>query len=478
MATEGSAALTPAELALLRGRLTALAAPGADPAALADAAGETVAAILAARTPRPAGAPGPGPAHETDPARRIVITGMGAMTALGLSVEAFWDGLISGRSGVVPITGFDTSAYPSRIAAQIRDFDPAVWIDRKEARRMSRATQLIVSAARQALQDSGLTIPEAGADDIGVFIGSGTTALPETEETVRAIVKGGGPRVSPFFVGTVLPNMPAGQLGIQLRLRGPNAAVSSACAASSTAIGEAAEMIRRGAARAMIAGGVEAPICELGLAAFSATRAMSVRNDDPATACRPFAADRDGMVAGEGAGIVILERLDDALARGARIRAEVIGYGASCDAYHIVAPDSTGRGAALAIGRAVANAGLAPEEIDYISAHGTGTDLNDAMETRAVKTVFGDVAYRIPISGIKPQVGHLLAGCGAVEAVATVRALETGILPPTINHHAPDPQCDLDYVPNEARPAPIRVALSQTFGFGGQNAAVIFRRWD
>ncbi|MGI8587078.1 MAG: beta-ketoacyl-ACP synthase II [Chloroflexia bacterium] len=421
---------------------------------------------------------GRGLAYETDPARRVVITGMGALTAVGLCVDELWESLTAGRSGVVPITGFDTSAYPSRIAAQITDFDPEVFIDRKEARRMSRPTQLVVSAAKQALAESGLEMPEDGRDDVGVFIGSGTTSLPETEEAMRSIVRGGGPKISPFFVGMVLPNMPAGQLGIQFRLRGPNASVTSACAASSTSIGEGAEMIRRGAARAMLAGGVEAPICELGLAAFSATRAMSRRNDDPQGACRPFAADRDGMVAGEGAAILVLERLDDALARGAHIYAEVIGYGASCDAYHIVAPDITGRGAALAISRAVENSGLEPGEIDYINGHGTATELNDLMETRAVKTVFGDAAYHIPISVIKPMVGHLLAGCGAVEAVATVKSLETGILPPTINYHKRDPECDLDYVPNEARAAPIRVALSQTFGFGGQNAAVVFRKWD
>jgi 3-oxoacyl-[acyl-carrier-protein] synthase II len=483
MASDALAALTSAERATLRGRLTALLAgdgtPAADPATLADALGDMVAAILAER---PAPVPGTNAeqylGRETDPARRVVITGMGVITAAGLNVDTLWDNLVAGRSGVGPITRFDPAAYPSRIAAQINDFDPGQWIDRKEARRMSRPTQIIVAAARQALDDSGLPIPAEGADDVGVFIGSGTTSLPETEDAVRSIVKGGGPRLSPLFVGMVLPNMPGGQLGIQFRLRGPNATVSSACAASSTAIGEAAAMIRRGAARAMLAGGVEAPICELGLAAFSATRAMSTRNDDPTHACRPFAGDRDGMVAGEGGAILVLERLDLALARGAQIHAEVIGFGGSCDAYHIVAPDSTGRGAALAIGRAVASTGLGPEAIDYINAHGTATDLNDAMETRAVKQVFGDHAYRIPMSGIKPVVGHLLAGCGAVEAVATVKSLQTGILPPTINHHAPDPDCDLDYVPNEARTVPIRVALSQTFGFGGQNAAVVFRRWE
>lgn len=483
MGFDQQAALTPAEQAVLRGRVAALFGNNAgappDAARLADGVAAIVAGILAERGAlTPKATPRPGLAHETDPARRVVVTGMGAVSAIGLSVADFWANLVAGRSGVGPITRFDSAAYPTQIVAEVPDFDPARWIDRKEARRMSRPTQLVVAAARQALDDSALPIPEDGADDIGAFLGSGTTSLPETEETMRAIVRGGGPKVSPFFVGMVLPNMPAGQVGIQFKLHGPNATVTSACAASSTSIGEAAAMIRRGAARAMLAGGVEAPICELGLAAFSATRAMSTRNADPAGACRPFAGDRDGMVAGEGAAVLVLERLDTALARGAPIYAEVIGYGASCDAFHIVAPDPSGRGAALAVGRAVASTGLPPEAIEYINGHGTATDLNDAMETKAVKQVFGDYAYRIPISGIKPMVGHLLAGCGAIEAVATIQSLRTSILPPTINHHVPDPVCDLDYVPNEARHQAIRIALSQTFGFGGQNAAVVFRAWD
>ncbi|HUS15260.1 MAG TPA: beta-ketoacyl-[acyl-carrier-protein] synthase II, partial [Chloroflexia bacterium] len=441
--TQDTSPLTPVEQAALQGRLTALLGRDgtpADPAALAEQVAAALAGVLAERAPAPvATGSGRNLAFETDPTRRVVITGMGALTALGLNVDDTWAGMIAGRSGVGPITRFDSSLYPTHIAAEINGFDPTVWLDRKEVRRMSRPSQLIGAAAHMALADSGLPIPEGGADDVGAFVGSGCSSLPETEETMRLIFKGGGLKVSPFFVGMSLPNMPAGQLGITYGLRGPNATVSSACAASNTSIGEAAEMIRRGAARAMLAGGVEAPVCEFGLASFSATRAMSTRNDDPQGACRPFAGDRDGMVAGEGAGILILERLDYALARGAHIYAEVIGYGASCDAYHIVAPDSTGRGAALAIGRALASTGLAPEDIEYINGHGTATDLNDAMETRAVKTVFGDTAYKIPISVIKPMVGHLLAGCGAVEAVTTVKALETGILPPTINHHVPDP---------------------------------------
>jgi len=481
MTVNSQAGLTPVEQATLQGRLTTLlggdAAP--DTATLTAAIGDAVAAILDARmAPAPAPPAQPGLAFETDPARRVVVTGMGAITAVGGDVPGFWESLLAGRSGVRALTRFDAAAYPSRIAAEIPDFDPTVYIDRKEVRRMSRPSQLIVAAATQALADAGLPIPPAGRDDIGVLIGSGTTSLPETEETMRQIVRGGGPKVSPFFCAMVLPNMPGGQLGIHFKLRGPNATTTSACAASSTAIGEAAAMIRRGAARAMITGGVEAPLCELGLAAFSATRAMSTRNDDPAHAARPFSADRDGMVAGEGAGALVLERLDDALARGAHIYAEVIGSGGSCDAFHIVAPDPSGRGAALAIGRTLASSGLRPEDVDYINGHGTATDLNDSMETRAVKAVFGDHAYRIPLTVIKPMVGHLLAGCGAVEAIATIKALETGILPPTINYTTPDPACDLDYVPNEARRLPIRVALSQTFGFGGQNAAVLFRRWD
>ncbi len=417
-------------------------------------------------------------AHERDPRKRVVITGLGVITACGQSVSAYWDNLVHGRSGVTMIENFNASSYPTLFAAEIKNWDPTRWINWRDVKRMSRATQFVVSAARQAMDDSGFPVPEGGTDQLGVLIGSGTTALPETEAEVRILITKGGRKVSPFFVPMSLPNMPAGQLGIQFGALGWNAALTSACAASTTAIGEGAEIVRRGQVTAMLVGGTEAPLCELGLAAFSNLRALSTRNEDPVGACRPWDKTRDGMVGGEGAGMMVIERLDHALARGAHIYAEIIGGGGSCDAYHIVAPDPSGRGGAVAIRRALESAGIAPEAVDYINAHGTGTDLNDSMETRAIKTAFGDAAYKVAISSTKSMVGHLLAGCGAVEGVATVMALQDGIIPPTINLHTPDPECDLDYTPNEARRADLRIAMSENFGFGGQNSAVIFRRWD
>ncbi len=417
-------------------------------------------------------------AHERDPRKRVVITGLGVISACGQSVPDYWDNLTHGRSGVSMIENFNASSYPTLFAAEIKNWDPTRWINPRDVKRMSRATQFVVSAARQAVDDSGFQVPAGGTDQLGVLIGSGTTALPETEAEVRILVTKGGRKISPFFVPMSLPNMPAGQLGIQFGAVGWNAALTSACAASTTAIGEGAEIIRRGHVTAMLVGGTEAPLCELGLAAFSNLRALSTRNEDPLGACRPWDKTRDGMVGGEGAGMMVIERLDYALERGAHIYAEVIGGGGSCDAYHIVAPDPTGRGGAVAIRRALESAGIAPEEVDYINAHGTATDLNDPMETRAIKQVFGDAAYKVAISSTKSMVGHLLAGCGAVEGVATVMALQDGIIPPTINLHTPDPECDLDYTPNEARRADLRIAMSENFGFGGQNSAVIFRRWD
>ena len=468
--------------ARLRGQITGLLAEGSP------AAGEVIqqelegllAELLARRehgTPQAQPAP-QGWAHERDPRKRVVVTGLGVITSCGQSVPEYWDNLVHGRSGVSLIENFNAAIYPTLFAAEIKNWDPTKWINWRDVKRMSRATQFVVSAARQAMDDSGFPVPEGGTDQLGVLIGSGTTAMPETEAEVKVLMTKGGRKVSPFWVPMSLPNMPAGQLGIQFGALGWNAAITSACAASTTAIGEGAEIIRRGQVTAMLVGGTEAPLCELGLAAFSSLRALSTRNEDPVTACRPWDKTRDGMVGGEGAGMLVIEQLDHALARGAHIYAEVIGGGGSCDAYHIVAPDPSGRGGAVAIQRALESAGIAPEEVDYINAHGTGTDLNDPMETRAIKTAFGDAAYQVAISSTKSMVGHLLAGCGAVEGVATVMALQEGIIPPTINLHTPDPECDLDYTPNEARRADLRIAMSENFGFGGQNSAVIFRRWD
>lgn len=438
-----------------------------------------LAELLARRGAAEQAAPAPqGGAHERDPRRRVVITGLGIIASAGQSIPEYWDNLVHGRSGISYIENFDASIYSTRFAGEIKRWDPTRWIPEREAKRMSRAGQFVVSAARQAMDDSGFPVPEGGTDQLGVLIGSGTTALPETEAEVRVLATKGGRKVSPFWVLMSLPNMPAGQLGIQFGARGWNAAITSACSASTTAIGEGAEIIRRGVVTAMLVGGTEAPLCELGLAAFCSMRALSTRNEDPATACRPWDKTRDGMVGGEGAGMLLIERLDHALARGAHIYAEVIGAGGSADAYHMAAPDPTGRGGAVALRRALESAGIAPEEVDYINAHGPGTELNDPMETRAIKQVFGDWAYKLAISSTKSMVGHLLAGCGAVEGVATVLTLQHGIIPPTINHHTPDPECDLDYTPLEARVANPRIAISENFGFSGQNAAVVFRRWD
>ena len=441
---------------------------------------EVLAEFLARRA---AEAPGPAPARrgwafEPDPRRRVVVTGLGVISAVGQSVPDYWDGLVNGRSGISYLDNFDTTPYPTKFAGQIKHWDPAPWIDPHDAKRMSRATQFLVAAARQAVRDAALPLPPEGRDDMGVLIGCGTTSIPDTENEMKVMFTRGGRRISPFFIPMALPNMPAGQLGIQFGARGWNASITTACAASTTAIGEGAQLIRRGATKIMLVGGTEAPLSEFGLASFVALRALSTRSDDPAHACRPWDITRDGMVGGEGAGILVLERLDYALARGARIYAEIVGSGGSCDAYHIVAPDPTGRGGALALRAALDTAGLEPGAVDYINAHGTGTDLNDPMETRAIKQVFGDAAYRVAISSIKSMTGHLLSGCGAIEGVATVMALHDGIVPPTMNLRTPDPVCDLDYTPNEARRADLRVAVSENFGFGGQNAAVVFRRWD
>jgi 3-oxoacyl-[acyl-carrier-protein] synthase II len=406
-----------------------------------------------------------------------VITGVGVISSLGRSASEYWDSLVNGRSGVSTIEGYDLTYFRTKIASQIKNWDPSPWIDEKEARRMSRASQFVVSAARQALDDSGFPVPENGSEELGVLIGSGTTAFPETEAEIKTMWSKGAHKVSPFFVPAVLPNMPAGQLGLQFGARGWNAAVASACSASTTAIGEGAEIIRRGDVTAMLVGGTEAPIAEISMAGFNSLRAMSTRNDDPEGACRPWDRNRDGLVAGEGAAIMVLERLDHALARNAHIYAEVLGSGGSCDAYNMVAPDPAGRSAILAVRRALENSGVDPTDIDYINAHGAGT-MNDPVETRIIKDVFGEHAYAVAVSSTKSMAGHPLTACGAFEGLSTVFTLQHGIIPPTINLHDPAPDCDLDYTPLEARKTDVRIALSQNFGLGGQNAAVVFKRWD
>ncbi len=409
---------------------------------------------------------------------RVVITGMGAITPLGNDVETFWQNVVAGRSGVGPITLFDASALKTRIAAEVRDFDPEAWFGRKEARRMDRYAQFALAATQQALQDARLNPAHVDRERVGVILGTGIGGIGALVQGVETLMTRGPDRISPFMVPMMLADTAPGLIAITYGFRGPNMAVVTACASGTNAIGEAMHLIRRGDADVVIAGGAEAAILPISVAAFNVMGAISTRNEEPERASRPFDRTRDGFVMGEGAGILVLERLEHAQARGARIYAEVVGYGASADAYHITAPLENGEGAALAMRRALADAGLSPREVDYINAHGTGTPLNDKSETQAIKAVFGEAAYDVPISSTKSMIGHLLGAAGAVEAIVCIRAITDGIIPPTINYEHPDPECDLDYVPNIARRKPVRVAMSNSFGFGGHNACVIFRRYE
>ncbi len=411
--------------------------------------------------------------------RRIVVTGMGVISPIGNTLESFWDALVTGRSGIsyndrVP----NYRNYPSQMAGIVRDFDERGYMDFKEARRMSRAAQFAVAAARMALLDSALDIRTVEPEEIGVVLGCGSLAAPETEQVVCVMLDKGGSKVSPFYITSSLPNMPACQISIQLGLRGYNSTVSTACAASAQAIGEAAEVLLRGDAEVVLAGGAEAPLTELMVASFCAVRALSTHNADPARASRPFDATRNGFVPSEGAAVLVLETLAHAHARGARIHGELIGYGVSSDAYHVAAPDPNGAGAARAIRRALRRSGVTPQQVQYINAHATSTPAGDAAETLAVKTVFGEYAATVAISSTKSVTGHLTGAAGAIEAVATILTLKHGLLPPTINYEVADPVCDLDYVPNTARAANVEIALSNSFGFGGQNAALVFRRYE
>lgn len=412
---------------------------------------------------------------DRDATQRVVVTGMGAVSPLGSSVAALWDGVSHGRSGIGLITLCTTEGYPTKIAGEARDFDPKCYMDFKDARRMSRGSQFAVAAARQAVADAGLDKAPL-PDDAGVLIGTGNSSFPDMESAIRTMIEKGGMRMSPFAMPAVLPSMSGGQIAIQLGIKGYNSTVSTACASGTQAIGEAAEVLRRGDASIILTGGTEAPISEVGLAGFCVIRAMSTRNEEPERASRPFEATRDGFVAGEGAAILVLETLEHARARGARIYAEILGLGSSNDAYHLTAPPPDAAGAARAMAWALRSAGIAADEVDYINAHGTATPYNDIGETFAIKKVFGEHAYRVPISSTKSMIGHCLGAAGALEAVVTISALYEGLIPPTINLDVPDPACDLDYVPHEARPAPIAVALSNSFGFGGQNASLVMGR--
>jgi 3-oxoacyl-[acyl-carrier-protein] synthase II len=409
---------------------------------------------------------------------RVVVTGLGAMTPLGESPDAFWSALLAGKSGIGPMTLTDPTNYPCRVAGEVRTFDPRNYLDAKEARRMARFTQLAVAAADQAIEAAGLRPDAEDRDRIGVLIGNGNGGFPNIDAEMRTVVTRGGMKISPLFFPMILPNMAASQISLRHRLTGYSSTVTTACAAATQAIGEAVELIRRGAQDVMIAGGTEAGISELGLAGFCVLRALATDNDDPPRASRPFDLTRNGFVPAEGAAILVLERLEHALAREAMILAEITGYGVSADAYHLVAPDPDGRGAAVAMRRAIADAGLSPNDISWINAHATSTELGDIAETNAIKLAFGDAAYHLPISATKSMTGHALGAAGGLEAVACVLAIRDQQIHPTINLRTPDPACDLDYVANGARQIPVRHVLSNSFGFGGQNACLVFSRFE
>ncbi|QNI78164.1 beta-ketoacyl-(acyl-carrier-protein) synthase II (KASII) [Synechococcus sp. RS9909] len=408
--------------------------------------------------------------------QRVVVTGLGAVTPIGNTVADYWTGLTSGRNGVAPITLFDASAHACRFAAEVKAFDPSGYLEAKEAKRWDRFCKFGVVAAKQALADSGLEITDANAHRIGISIGSGVGGLLTMETQAHVLADKGPGRVSPFTVPMMIPNMATGLAAIALGAKGPSSAVATACAAGSNAIGDAFRILQLGKADAMICGGAESAITPLGVAGFASAKALSFRNDDPATASRPFDAERDGFVIGEGAGLLVLETLAHAEARGATVLAEIVGYGTTCDAHHITAPTPGGVGGAAAIRLALDDAALAPECVGYINAHGTSTPANDSNETAAIKSALGDRAHQIPVSSTKSMTGHLLGGSGGIEAVASILAIRHGVVPPTINYANPDPNCDLDVVPNTAREATLDAVLSNSFGFGGHNVCLAFRR--
>ena len=408
--------------------------------------------------------------------QRVVVTGLGAVTPIGNSVAEYWSGLTSGRNGVAPITLFDAEQHACRFAAEVKDFDPTGVLEPKEAKRWDRFCKFGVVAAKQALADAGLAITDANADRIGVSIGSGVGGLL-TMETQAHVLDGKGPgRVSPFTVPMMIPNMATGLAAIALGAKGPSSAVATACAAGSNAIGDAFRLLQMGKADVMICGGAESAITPLGVAGFASAKALSFRNDDPATASRPFDRERDGFVIGEGSGVLVLETLEHAKARGATILAEMVGYGTTCDAHHITSPTPGGVGGATAMRLALEDGGLSADSIDYVNAHGTSTPANDSNETAAIKSALGSRAQQIPVSSTKSMTGHLLGGSGGIEAVACVLALQHHVVPPTINHANPDPECDLDVVPNTARELKLGTVLSNSFGFGGHNVCLAFRR--
>jgi 3-oxoacyl-[acyl-carrier-protein] synthase II len=410
--------------------------------------------------------------------RRVVVTGIGLVSALGIGTTETWTALLAGQSGVSRVTKFDVTGYATQIAAEVKGFDPLAFIEKKDIKKMDLFIQYSIAAAQFAMDDAGLQITAENAPSVGVFIGSGIGGFITIEREHEALLKGGPRKVSPFFIPSAIINLAAGQVSIRFGAKGPNLATCTACSASAHALGESYEIIKRGDAEAMIAGGAEAAITPMSVGGFGQLRALSTRNDEPARASRPFDQERDGFIIGEGAGVVILEELEHARRRGAPIYAEMVGYGSSADAYHMTAPSEDGDGARRAMDMAVRKAGIAPCDVDYINAHGTSTPYNDKLETMAIRNSFGEHAQKLAISSTKSMTGHLLGGAGGLEAGITALAVFHGEVPPTINLDNPDPECDLDYVPHTRRQMSIRYALSNSFGFGGTNAALLFKKYE
>lgn len=409
--------------------------------------------------------------------RRVVITGLGAVTPVGNDVASMWENILNGKSGIDIATRVDVEQYPAKVAAEVKGFEAEKYIDKKDIRRMDLFTQYAVAAAKMAVEDAKLVIDDSNATRVGVWIGSGIGGMQTWEDQHRKLLEKGPRRVSPFFVPMMIPDMAAGQVSIQLGAKGINSCTVTACASGASSIGDAFKSVQRGDVDYIIAGGTEAPISNMAFAGFSSAKALST-NPDPKTASRPFDKNRDGFVMGEGSGIIIMETLESALERGAKIYGEIVGYGATGDAYHITAPAENGEGAARAMKAALDDAGISPNDVDYINAHGTSTDLNDKYETAAIKSVFGDHAYKLSVSSTKSMTGHLLGAAGGVESVISLKAIEEGIVPPTINYETPDEDCDLDYIPNEARQQDVNVVVSNSLGFGGHNVSLVFKKYN
>jgi len=409
--------------------------------------------------------------------RRVVVTGLGAVTPLGIGVKATWDAMLAGKSGVGMITQFDATDFTTKIAAEIKGFEPGDYIEAKEIKKMDRFIHLGVAAAKMAMEQSGLVVKEEYADRVGVLVGSGMGGLPAIEKYHKVLLERGPKKISPFFIPMLIINLASGQISIMYGAKGPNSSAVTACATGTHSIGDAMKIIQRGDADAMIAGGTESVITTLGIGGFNAMKALSTRNDEPEKASRPFERDRDGFIMGEGAGVLIIEELEFAKKRGANILAELAGYGQTADAYHVTAPAPNGDGAARCIKMAMKDAGMVPEQLGYVNAHGTSTKFNDEFETMAIKSALGEHAFKVPVSSTKSMTGHLLGAAGGVEAVVSVLAIRDGKVPPTINYENPDPECDLDYVPNTARDVRVDATLSNSFGFGGTNGCLIFKRF-